>query len=393
MSDITILEEIRLLASELSNMSPKTQLEIVKLCKNICLKTKDYLDGVVEDIEDETTRATAKENEIASNLSNEITRATAKENQLQTDLSNEITRAVNSENSINSALTQEISRATLKENEINTKVNNEITRATAKDNQLQTDLTNIQNKIGFITLEEGITTITNEQLAECYKPNCIIKYNTLNSGSKYFLKNSETNVSSVSNAQFKFYRIDIDNNGTYITIYQDEITINQISMTYTLYNDSYATYKKYAIDNELNNKQNTLEFNPTIPSGTTPTPLSNLKDGNNYYSLSGGGGGNKYLHSIAFQTSDSNMIMGLVNVLSDKSTTLSVNDLFNSAFLYSGVAVTYDSEYYPVFINIDSSQNIIMVTGLIRNSDNVIYLNTSIPKADITIAQDTIKSF
>lgn len=37
------LDNIKLIASELANMSPKTQLEIVKLCKNLCLNVKDYL--------------------------------------------------------------------------------------------------------------------------------------------------------------------------------------------------------------------------------------------------------------------------------------------------------------------------------------------------------------
>lgn len=37
------LDNIKLIASDLANMSPKTQLEIVKLCKNLCLNVKDYL--------------------------------------------------------------------------------------------------------------------------------------------------------------------------------------------------------------------------------------------------------------------------------------------------------------------------------------------------------------
>ena len=37
------LENIKLIASELSSMSPRTQLEIVKLCKDLCIETKNYL--------------------------------------------------------------------------------------------------------------------------------------------------------------------------------------------------------------------------------------------------------------------------------------------------------------------------------------------------------------
>lgn len=38
----------------------------------------------------------------------------------------------------------------------------------------------------------------------------------------------------------------------------------------------------------LAEKQDTLTFNPTVPSGTTPTQLTGVKDGNNYYEISGG---------------------------------------------------------------------------------------------------------
>ena len=40
---MSFLENIKLIASELSSMSPRTQLEIVKLCKDLCIETKNYL--------------------------------------------------------------------------------------------------------------------------------------------------------------------------------------------------------------------------------------------------------------------------------------------------------------------------------------------------------------
>ena len=40
---MSFLDNIKLIASELVNMSPKTQLEIVKLCKNLCIEAKNYL--------------------------------------------------------------------------------------------------------------------------------------------------------------------------------------------------------------------------------------------------------------------------------------------------------------------------------------------------------------
>lgn len=39
---------------------------------------------------------------------------------------------------------------------------------------------------------------------------------------------------------------------------------------------------------QLAAKQDALTFNPTIPSGTTTTPLTAIKNGSNYYSLGGG---------------------------------------------------------------------------------------------------------
>ena len=40
---MSFLDNIKLIASELANMSPRTQLEIVKLCKELCIETKNYL--------------------------------------------------------------------------------------------------------------------------------------------------------------------------------------------------------------------------------------------------------------------------------------------------------------------------------------------------------------
>ena len=46
MADSQLLNEIKIIASELSDMSPKTQLEITKLCKNLCIKTKEYIETI-----------------------------------------------------------------------------------------------------------------------------------------------------------------------------------------------------------------------------------------------------------------------------------------------------------------------------------------------------------
>lgn len=43
----------------------------------------------------------------------------------------------------------------------------------------------------------------------------------------------------------------------------------------------------FATSSQLAAKQDALTFNPTIPSGTTTTTLTTLKNGSNYYSLGG----------------------------------------------------------------------------------------------------------
>lgn len=76
-----IIDTIKLIASDLADMSPKTQLEIVKLCKNLCIAVKDYL---VENDENIETINTYIENlqTAVSNLNTSIT-----------DLSGELTTA------------------------------------------------------------------------------------------------------------------------------------------------------------------------------------------------------------------------------------------------------------------------------------------------------------
>lgn len=44
----------------------------------------------------------------------------------------------------------------------------------------------------------------------------------------------------------------------------------------------------FATSSQLATKQDALTFNPTVPSGTTATTLTTLKNGSNYYSLGGG---------------------------------------------------------------------------------------------------------
>ena len=119
-------------------------------------------DGVAENkaaIAEETSRATAKENEIAESITEEITRAkqaeseentraTAKENEIAANLTGEINRAKAAENA-------ETERATAKENEIAAGLTEEIarakkaeedeaTRAKAAEEALRTSISNVE---------------------------------------------------------------------------------------------------------------------------------------------------------------------------------------------------------------------------------------------------------
>lgn len=422
MSDITILEEIKLLASELSNMSPKTQLEIVKLCKNICLKAKDYL----VDLDENTINDILNNiDEIETNLSNEITRATAKENEIIDDLDDEIERATTNENLLNTKITNlknmfgfiEITDATgtltdeqyaeaLKPyciiclNNMNLyykqkNINNTITFSSftigsystywrlgetyinvlenktyqLNNTSLKTDiysttqtdalLNAIKSEIGYIELDAVNTsgTLTDEQYAEILKPHCIINYTSTASTGRngFYHKNN-------SSSYIQFMRIethiDNQNNQNRITQYMIEV-----------YNDktySFATsqlisqYSNDRIDTLLNGKQNALEFNPSIPSGTTPTPLANLKDGNNYYSL--GGGSQVYKHEIAILDSNDDGVGALSLLSSNNIEADSISSLSSLLRNYGFAGGTYFYNSLEAVAIYSSSSNNVLVT-------------------------------
>lgn len=322
MSDITILEEIRLLASELSDMSPKTQLEIVKLCKNICLKTRDYLDGVVEDIENETERATAKENEIIDDL------------------------------------------------------HDETLRATGVESGLNTRLIALENQIGYVELNNNSGTLTNEQYAEILKPNCIIEYESFN----FFGKSDRDGLDLYFKCGLLF-----NNQSSYKQIQQLYVKINLSTKAYQVWGDQLDLYDKAQADALLNNKQNTLEFNPLIPSGTTPAPLSNLKDGENYYAL---GGSTGHCYSITVTKSGSpnyhiSLIIGstldltateinnlLTRNIYDVLSTLEITN--GTTFLCTGFYSTSSCFYYGQMDTING------IVKFYHDSGNINSLSTSV---------------
>lgn len=74
--------------------------------------------AVAQGIAAETTRATAAESTLTTNLSSEVARATAAESTLTTNLSNEVTRAENAETALGNRITAEETRATGAEGEL-----------------------------------------------------------------------------------------------------------------------------------------------------------------------------------------------------------------------------------------------------------------------------------
>ena len=97
-------------------------------------------------VDTETTRATAAESTLTTNLNNEVTRATAAEVALGVRVTNETTRATAVENTLTTNLNTETTRATAAESTLTTNLNNEVTRATAAEVALGTRVTNEINR-------------------------------------------------------------------------------------------------------------------------------------------------------------------------------------------------------------------------------------------------------
>lgn len=83
---------------------------------------------------------------------------------------------------------------------------------------------------------------------------------------------------------------------------------------------------------QLASKQNNLEFNPTVPSGTTPTPLANLRDGEDYYFV----GRVYYRHDIMIVDNNSGDIASFSLIDSNASV-----DTFNNVIALLSVIGTF----------------------------------------------------
>lgn len=263
MSDF--LDNIKLIASDLANMSPKTQLEIVKLCKNLCLNVKDYLVELDETtLENITTRL--------DNLEDEMTTA---EGNIQAN-ANAIDTINDAIDTINDTI-----------DTINTALNNRYTK-TEIDALLANKL-NIQT----ITLSGNSGTLTEEQLADVInEQNIIIKHSSI-----LYYKISETNINIV----FGYTNNRVITQNEVIGLTASTITITKSSGAWTLSSMNNNVYTNTKVVNLLNEKQ------ATLVSGTNIKTINNesiLGSGNINIS---GGGDTLYTYQFMILMSDATM--------------------------------------------------------------------------------------
>ena len=117
----------------------------------------------------------------------------------------------------------------------------------------------------------------------------------------------------------------------------------------------------------LATKQNALTWNPTVPTGATTTPLTTIKDGSNYYNISGSGSGIASLNISGTGNAVTNATYSSsTNILSlEKNSTFALNsdlDSVNDKNLYhlgafdsvSGNVITRQTGYVNVIDLVNS---------------------------------------
>ena len=187
-------------------------------------------------------------------LNAEIARATAKEGELETAIGNETTARI-------ADVDAEELRATAKENEIAGDLATEILRATGVESGLNTRLSTLENRCGYIEMEQ-VRNLTSAELQEALKPNCIIKVNDVAEiqplGSAYFYK-----VRSALENTIKFDILHIPERNVSdvrISIYRGYITFNATDGTIKtnasqassmFYNSDYIDYDLFLTSAEL----------------------------------------------------------------------------------------------------------------------------------------------
>lgn len=236
-----IIDEIKTIASELSDMSPKTQLEIVKLCKNICLKMKDYIvdfdedikTDIIERLEDVESELTVAEGNIQANA-NAITA-----------LQNAIAGINTTIGELNTAL-QALDNAKVDKTTYNAGIatlNQAISAlSTRVDNKINIASLILNGASGTLTSEELTTIQNNTDVIIKHGDDTLIKCDVDN-GYLNFVGRIKSNI--ISNQ--------------YVQITQDIIAINLSTGAWTFTANAIVnTYNKNQLDALLNAKQNEL---------------------------------------------------------------------------------------------------------------------------------------
>lgn len=309
------LDNIKLIASELANMSPKTQLEIVKLCKNLCLNVKDYLVEL-----DETTLVN-----ITTQLDNLEDELTTAEGNIQAN--------ANAIETINDTIDL-----------INIALNN---RYTKEEIDLLLNSKVDTSKIGYFELNSTSGTLTDAQYNEIIKDYCIIKVN-----SKYYYKDEIT----TTNIYFKSY-VTISNITSAKRVYYQILNVTISNKNYNNTIIELEVYNTQQTDALLNNKQNTLvsgtniktinsgtilgsgniDLQPPLISGTNIKTINNesiLGGGN--IDIQGGGGATLYRHKICFNFDNGSVELNIyVNVITSRATSYTSYTQFKNDINYA----------------------------------------------------------
>lgn len=234
-----IIDEIKTIASELSDMSPKTQLEIVKLCKNICLKMKDYIVNLDENvIADIDTRLENVESELTVAEGNIQANANA-----ITELQTAITNINSTISELNTAL-QTLDNAKVDKTTYNAGIATLNQAISALQNQIDNKL-NIASLIlsgasGTLSSAELTTIQNNTDVIIKHGDDTLIKCDVDN-GYLNFVGRVKSNI--VSNL--------------YVQITQDVISINLSTGVWTFTASAIvSTYNRNQLDTKFNAKSN-----------------------------------------------------------------------------------------------------------------------------------------
>lgn len=363
---MSFLENIKLIASELTSMSPRTQLEIVKLCKELCIEVKNYLVELDETtLTNITTRITNLESATTSlqNLYNELA------DELQTAEGN-ITANANAIETLQTSV-QTITEAL---EGIYTK------------SQVDTLLSAKADKLDTYTKTE----VNNLLSAKADASNVYAKADTYNKTEVNTLLNDKADKSTT----YTKTQVDTALNG------KASLSGNNTFTGTNTFNDT-ATFEsdvvfngETSIDNELHLDNPTkIYFNDD--SKTLSTKLSEKQDVltagsgisivNNVISATGGGGGaTLYLHRFTFIVDDNSddYYIYISPITSPKSTSYTINELFS---LIGG-------NYIPATTDVDGYDQVLGCK--LYDTTTLTLISSSNSTIGALISEDkTIKSF